>query len=159
MLKIKNPSRISVPKRCKFDVNNNFIPTAESNAQPAGFKPLIAPFMFLFVRNLSITLKTIVTMIYDGKIIAVVATKEPKIPAVVKPANVATSPRLVQGLWMKLQAYRLIVLHYTNEICLQYRTKMVKSHNLLQKRTLQRGKTVKIIEKEVLAFFIPLIIF
>ena len=90
MLKIKNPSRISVPKRCQFDVNNNFIPTAESNAQPAGFKPLIAPFMFLFVRNLSITLKTIVTMIYDGKIIAVVATKEPKSPAVVKPANVAT---------------------------------------------------------------------
>lgn len=46
--------------------------------------------IFLFVLNLSSTLDTIVTIIKDGKTIAVVAIKEPKIPEVVNPAKVAT---------------------------------------------------------------------
>ena len=46
--------------------------------------------LFLFVLDLSRTLDTIVTMIKDGRTIAVVAINEPKIPEVVNPANVAT---------------------------------------------------------------------
>lgn len=68
----------------------NFNPTAESRAQPAGFNALIAPLIYVFVLNLSKTLDTIVTIMNDGRIIAVVAIIAPKIPEVANPANVAT---------------------------------------------------------------------
>ena len=83
------PSNI-VPNKCKFDVNNNFMPTAASKAHPAAFIPLTAPFTVLLVLNLSKTLATIETIINDGKITAVVASNAPKIPDVVNPAKVAT---------------------------------------------------------------------
>ena len=68
----------------------NFNPTADNSAHPAGFIPRIAPCTVLFVLNLSRTFETIVTIMNDGKITAVVAINAPRIPFVVKPANVAT---------------------------------------------------------------------
>ena len=68
----------------------SLIPTADKSAHPAGFMALIAPLIFRFVLNLSRTFDTIVTMINEGKTIAVVAINAPKIPEVVNPANVAT---------------------------------------------------------------------
>ena len=68
----------------------SFIPTAHKRAQPAAFSPLIAPFTVLFVLNLSNAFEIIVTIIKEGKMTAVVAINAPRIPEVVKPANVAT---------------------------------------------------------------------
>ena len=67
MIKLEpmNAIKIIVPIKCKFDVNNNFMPTAVSSAQPAAFMPLIAPCTVLFVLNLSKTLATIETIIND----------------------------------------------------------------------------------------------
>ena len=62
------------------------MPTADNNAQPAGFNALIAPWTVLFALNLSKILKTKDVIIKDGKIIEIVAIKEPNIPVVVKPA-------------------------------------------------------------------------
>ena len=45
--------------------------------------------MLKLLLNLSIILKTIVTIIKDGSIIAVVAITAPKIPAVANPVKVA----------------------------------------------------------------------
>jgi len=71
-------------------VNNNLIPTEVNKAQPAGLIPLTAPLIKRFVLNFSRVLETIVTMINDGRITAVVAMSEPKIPALLNPAKVAT---------------------------------------------------------------------
>lgn len=66
------------------------MPTADKRAHPAGFRAFIAPLIYEFVLNLSSILKTIVTIMYEGKMIAVVAIRAPNIPDVANPANVAT---------------------------------------------------------------------
>ena len=66
------------------------IPTADNKAQPAGFMLFIAPLTYLLVLNFSNILETVVTMMKDGMITAEVASSEPKTPALLNPAKVAT---------------------------------------------------------------------
>lgn len=66
------------------------IATADNNPQPAGFKAYIAAFTLSFSLNFSKNLVTEITIMYEGKTTANVAITEPKIPATVYPAKVAT---------------------------------------------------------------------
>ena len=60
-----------------------FIPIAANNPQPAGFKAYIAALRFLLLLNLFNNFVSVMTIMYDGKTIAKVASIEPNMPAVV----------------------------------------------------------------------------
>ena len=91
-----------MPMRWRLDVNNNLIPTADNIAHPAGFRDFTVRITYLFVLNLSRILYTTETKINEGIIIADVAINAPKIPAVVKPENVAiftpTGPGVIDDI-------------------------------------------------------------
>lgn len=63
---IKNTVKTNIPIRCKLEVNISFIPTADNNAQPAGFKAFTTLWIYRLDLNLSRILKTMETIIKDS---------------------------------------------------------------------------------------------
>ena len=66
-----------------------FIPTADKRPHPRGLRTYIIDFIKLFSRKFLRIFEIMITKIKEGKTIAQVDIRAPKIPAVLNPANVA----------------------------------------------------------------------